>query len=1026
MNARLTKQFGNYRLLRLLGKGGFSEVYLGEHVYLKTQAAIKILRVRLERDELPHFLQEARVIAHLEHPHIVRVLDFGMEGATPFLVLAYAPHGSLRQRYPRGSALPLASIVRYTREIAGALQYAHSRQLIHGDVKPENMLIAGDERLLLSDFGLAVVAQHSQQTHEQEISGTVAYMAPEQLRGKPGQASDQYALGIVVYEWLCGSRPFNGSFAEIAMQHLHAPPPALPEKTLLPAIEQVVMRALSKEPGKRFASIDEFARALEQAAQPLLASTQAALEENRLPVGEATIRAEATNEFGPHALSTRREWHIPYRRNPYFTAQEAHIERLHALLHDETGSGIRQPVAITGMAGIGKTQMAVEYAYRYQADYTAALWARAESYETLFADFALLAEKLHLAGEGGSDARESVEAVKNWLATRRDWLLMLDNIEDFALLDSFVPSESAGHVLLTTRAQATGTRACALELEKLSPEEGAALLLLRSKKAAPGTPSAQIDDADFLEARDICKLVDGLPLALDQAGAYIEETGCSFYQYASRFRSQRALLLNLRGELSALHPESVSATILLTFEQINRPDALDLLRLCAFLHADAIQEEILIGDAAVQDAGVLDELVATLRKYSLVYRHAEEQALSMHRLVQVIVKDAMDMETRRAWAERAVHAIDSAFPGAEKVTAWRTCERLVPHVSTCYQLIEEWQIATPEAARLLAKAGRYFVEMGQYTRAARFLERALTVYESLGEPGSARATDARDTLATCYLYQGRYDEAEPLYRQVLVAYERAPEGPQAAMAITLNNLALLSYQVGSYSQAESYFQDALRLWEDLHEGAHADFARTLNNLGLLYHKQGRLVEAESFYLRGLEIWEQLHGPVHPDLALQLHNLAVLCYQRGEHTRAEALFQRSLSIREKMLGPEHPAVAYSLVYLALAYQNQWKYTEAEVLMKQALQIRRRALGPEHPETAHSLCSLAKLYSFQGNHTRAESLYQQALRIREQALGPEHPDVVKLLKNYAVLLMWMKRKDEAVQLLARAKAIAAPRS
>ena len=167
---RLNQQFGNYRLLSLLGQGGFSEVYLGEHVYLKTQAAIKILTMRLEQDELAHFLSEARIIAHLEHPHIVGVHDFGLEGEKPFLVLSYAPHGSMRQRYPRGSALPVAEIVTYARQISSALQYAHTQNLIHGDVKPENILIGRGEELLLSDFGVAVVASRS--SPREDISGT--------------------------------------------------------------------------------------------------------------------------------------------------------------------------------------------------------------------------------------------------------------------------------------------------------------------------------------------------------------------------------------------------------------------------------------------------------------------------------------------------------------------------------------------------------------------------------------------------------------------------------------------------------------------------------------------------------------------------------------------------------------------------------------------------------------------------------------------------------------------------------------
>src|SRR3989440_8385169 len=266
---RSGQQLGNYRLTRLLGQGGFADVYLGEHIYLKTQAAIKILQIRLAGDDMQGFLNEARTIASLKHPHIVRVLDFGVEGATPFLVMEYAPLGTLRQRYPQGTRLPLATIVSYVKQVASALQYAHERKLIHRDIKPENMLLESVNEILLSDFGLALFVQSSDYQTTQETAGTVAYMAPEQLQGKPRPASDQYALGIVVYEWLSGDRPFHGSFTEMYSQHLLVPPPPLSEKvpTIPPAVEHVVLKALAKAPKERFASVQAFASALEEAVK---------------------------------------------------------------------------------------------------------------------------------------------------------------------------------------------------------------------------------------------------------------------------------------------------------------------------------------------------------------------------------------------------------------------------------------------------------------------------------------------------------------------------------------------------------------------------------------------------------------------------------------------------------------------------------------------------------------------------------------------------------------------------------------
>ncbi len=264
------KQFGNYRLLRLLGQGGFADVYLGEHIYLKTQAAIKLLQARLAQDDLETFLKEARAVSGLVHPHIIRVLEFGVENTTPFLVMDYAPNGTLRQRHPKGTRLPPAAIVPYLKQVAAALQYAHDRRIIHRDVKPENMLLSQNNEVLLSDFGIALVAQSSRYQQTQEVAGTIAYMAPEQLQGRSQPASDQYALGITVFEWLSGERPFQGSFPELASQHLVSAPPLLRNKIpgIPPAIDEVVQRAIAKDPQQRFTRVEAFANAFEQASQP--------------------------------------------------------------------------------------------------------------------------------------------------------------------------------------------------------------------------------------------------------------------------------------------------------------------------------------------------------------------------------------------------------------------------------------------------------------------------------------------------------------------------------------------------------------------------------------------------------------------------------------------------------------------------------------------------------------------------------------------------------------------------------------
>jgi serine/threonine protein kinase len=265
----LGQQFGSYLLTDLLGQGGFANVYLGEHLRHGRQAAIKVPRSR-SQDKVERFVKEIRTLAGLNHPHIVRVLEYGVEGDIPFLTMNYACKGSLQQIYREDMLLSLDTIASYVKQIADGLQYIHDRRLVHRDVKPENILLGPRNTVWLSDFGIAVnIPRLFFLGKSQGGVGTVDYMSPEQLQGKPCPASDQYGLGVVVYELLTGNTPFHGNSREIAEQHLYATPPRLRSRFLeiTPAVERVVRRALAKEPHLRFGRVREFAVALEQASK---------------------------------------------------------------------------------------------------------------------------------------------------------------------------------------------------------------------------------------------------------------------------------------------------------------------------------------------------------------------------------------------------------------------------------------------------------------------------------------------------------------------------------------------------------------------------------------------------------------------------------------------------------------------------------------------------------------------------------------------------------------------------------------
>ncbi len=268
MNDLTGQQLGKYRLLQSLGAGGFAQVYLGEHIHLNRWAAIKVLNAQVINQELlTRFFDEAKIIANLQHPNIVPVMEFAVEDYVPFLVMEYAQHGSLAQKITHGVPMPPAQIASYIKQMATALQFAHDHRITHLDVKPANMLLGQNNQLMLSDFGIAEVGRNTADPTVQQPRGTWVYAAPEQFDGHPVAASDQYALAIVAYELLTGDVPFHGTAFELQQLHRQMPPPSLYQKN--PAIsrqvEQVVQQALRKNPHSRYLSIQEFGNELERA-----------------------------------------------------------------------------------------------------------------------------------------------------------------------------------------------------------------------------------------------------------------------------------------------------------------------------------------------------------------------------------------------------------------------------------------------------------------------------------------------------------------------------------------------------------------------------------------------------------------------------------------------------------------------------------------------------------------------------------------------------------------------------------------
>jgi tetratricopeptide (TPR) repeat protein len=608
-------------------------------------------------------------------------------------------------------------------------------------------------------------------------------------------------------------------------------------------------------------------------------------------------------------------WNVPYPRNPLFTGREHILERLATMFHTGNTSESTQPLAISGLGGIGKTQTAIEYAYRYREQYRQVLWARADSRENLIQDYVSIAGLLQLPVQHLQDQPQIVEGVKRWLREQRHWLLILDNDDDLGMVRDFLPETSTGHVLLTTRAQAVGRLARRIGLDRMEQEEGALFLLQRAGILDAEESLDKASSHDQRNALAIVQEMDGLPLALDQAGAYVEETGCGLSGYLTRYQQRQIDLLNKRGEYTFDYPESVATTWSLAFEKVEQQSlaAADLLRLCAFLAPDTIPEEIITEGAAdltselqslASDPFLLDGAIKTLLRYSLIKRNAEEKLLSLHRLVQVVLKDAMSEETQHEWAERTVRAVNHAFPEVE-FESWERFWKYLPHALACAVLIEQHHFAFQKAAELLHRVGWYLVDLAQYDQAESILQRALRISEQAVGPEHLDTAHTLHTLAWLYQDRGKYAEAEPLYQRALRIREQQLSPDHPLVAYPLTGLAGVYHQHGKYGEAESLYQRALRIREQALEAEHSDTAETLQALADLYQDQGKYVEAEPFYQRALAIREQTVVPDHLSIELTLERYAKLLRLMQHSEEAAQLEERASEIRTRRSSQKPP-------------------------------------------------------------------------------------------------------------------------
>jgi transcriptional regulator with XRE-family HTH domain/tetratricopeptide (TPR) repeat protein len=493
-------------------------------------------------------------------------------------------------------------------------------------------------------------------------------------------------------------------------------------------------------------------------------------------------------------------WHVPYRHNPFFTGRRIVLEQLRNGLTD--GENTPHVVAIVGLGGIGKTQLAVEYAWRNRKTYQTVIWLEAGTFNALTTSCVNIVNDFDLPERNAQDQSKTVAAFQRWLSRQSRFLIILDNVNHREDITDFLLKVGDNDILITTRSREIGNVAQVIELGEMTLEESMQLLLHRAYSLSL---SKEHSEDILAEARVLSRVLGGLPLALSQAGSYIEQTGCTLHEYLELFKEQQLRIFNEKGALPVDYSETVATTWSLSFEQIRQsnPVAEELLYLCAFLNSNGIHEGFILDGVAalgpVLQEGIasqlkLRRLIGELRKYSLIQTDIRNNIIFVHPLVQLAIRETLDKETQRVWVKRTIAVANSAFPLVKVATwqqTWSKCQRYFPQVEVCLVLADQWEISNDDVVQLFYKAGRYLEARTQISDAEIYYKRAIILNELLYGKEHKTTPWYLSSLADLYRQQERYSEAESLYREALSIQKRiAGLGPTNIELLT-NYVTLL-------------------------------------------------------------------------------------------------------------------------------------------------------------------------------------------------------------------------------------------
>jgi len=733
---------------------------------------------------------------------------------------------------------------------------------------------------------------------------------------------------------------------------------------------------------------------------------------------------------------------LPYRSiGNLFKGREDMVEKLRSALGAGKTAAITQVHAIHGLGGVGKTRLAVEYAWRMleEGRYWGVFFVVADTEANLNTNLANLAGLLNLPEKNSKEQPIIVEAVLRELERRTGWLIIFDNVDSNesaeSLRDEILPRLSTGGVLMTSRRSNWPDDIADLPIDKLAEPDAVAYIIEKTES----NRSKSTDD-EALAKQVACEL-DCLPVALEQAGGYINQRRIGFSTYLKELNKSCEKVLSWHNKDLVKYPVAVLSTWQTTEVHLGPPER-TILRLASFLAPEAIpvelfesQPELIISAGKLlleekdqssksrkleKEFNVRD-LLANLASWSMIT--LTEDRFTIHRLVQDSIRLSIPKNNIKNWAELALSLVNEYIPSdpsPSDVRSWHIWTEIELHTSTLVAHADSFGITEP-TTRLMNELGVYLKSRAIYNQAEPLYRRALEMGEKSFGKDHPTVAICLNNLALLLKDTNRPKEAEPLMRRALEINEKSFGKDHPKVAIRLNNLAVLLQDTNRLKEAEPLMRRALEIDEKSFGKEHPNVARDLNNLAQLFGATNRLKEAEPLMRRVINIWEKSLDPEHPNVAAALNNLAALLKATNRLKEAEPLYRRALEIDEQSFGKDHPRVATELNNLAALLGATNRLKEAEPLMRLALQIDERSFGKDHPNVARDLNNLAQLFGATNRLKEAEPLMRRALKIDEKSFGKDHPDVAIRLNNLALLLKTTGHFKEAEPMYRRALAI-----